>query len=155
MSLIDLMCLGLSSNLRYHQIEGRSLYEKIRENVSQRIVGTLPPKYWNDLSLGLWEVAVVETFRGSPGGVRLDEQHFNWHLYRKNLLAEDADDMIQDGVVYLNHQIMSIVPKTVLEYKCGYKLLANMNILVGIDERDFWLPDEDKDFPFEELFHED
>lgn len=131
------------------------MFEKIREKASQRIVGTLPPKLWNDLYLGLWEASVVETFRGKPGGARLDEQHYNWQLFSKNLLVDDIDEIIQDGVVHLYNQILSVTPKSILEYKCGYKLMPNMGVLVGIDERDFLIPKENNDFPLEELFDED
>lgn len=155
MSLINLMALGLSSNLRYHQIEGRSLYEKIRESVSQRIVGTIPPKLWNELALGLWEYTVEQTFAGKPGAARFDERHFNQTLFAKNLLADDIEEIVQDGVVYLYHQIVTLTPKSILEYKCGYKLLPNMGVLVGIDERDFLIPNENNNFPFEDLFDED
>ena len=71
-------------------------------------------------------------------------------MFRRNMLEDDIDDIIQDAVVHLHHQIDLLVPRTALEYKCCYKLMPNYNIVVGIDERDFLVPKED--YSFEEVF---
>ena len=149
MSSINLMVLGLGQSLRYHQIDAHSLYEKIREETSRTIVGNLPPSRWGDLAAGLWEATIDEAFQGGLGA-RFDEQRYNQLLCRKNMLQEDIHDIIQDGVSYLWGEIISLTPKTALDYKCGYKLMLNYNILVAIDERDFLLPSEPS--TLEELF---
>lgn len=129
------------------------MYEKIQEQTSRTIVGNLPPYRWPDLAKALWEATIEATFDdGPPGGVRFDEQQYDWNLFRKNLLVDDIRDIIQDGVPYLHRQIISLVPKTVLDYKCGYKLMPNMGLLVAIDERDFLVPRED--FLLGEVFDE-
>lgn len=91
-------------------------------------------------------------FRFAPEGRRFDEQHYDWQLFRKNLLEEDVEEIIHDGKVYLYNQLIALIPKTSFEYRCGWKLMPNRNILVGIDPRDFLVP---KDNPLEGFFLED
>lgn len=112
-------------------------------------MGKIPPSRWPDLARGLWEATIEEAFRGGLG-VRFDEQQFDPTLCRKNMLQEDIHDIIQDGVSFIWQQVLSLTNKTVLDYKCGYKLMLNYNILVAIDERDFLLPSEPS--TLEELF---
>lgn len=149
MSSINLMVLGLGQSLRYHQIDTLSLYEKIKEETSRTIVGNLPPSRWPELARGLWEATIEEAFRGGLGA-RFDEQQYDYTLCRKNMLQEDIHDIIQDGVSFIWQQVMALTDKTALDYKCGYKLMLNYNILVAIDERDFLLPAEPS--TLEELF---
>lgn len=118
------------------------MYEKISEETSRIIVGNLPPKRWPDLAKGLWEASIEAAFEGYPGGVRFDEQHYDQIICRKNLLEDDIKDIIQDGAAHIYRQVIDLTPKSVLDYKCGYKLMPNMNILVAIDERDFLIPSE-------------
>jgi len=153
MSSTNHLIMGLGLDLRYCQIDARVLYEKIREETANLIVGNLPPSRWNELALGLWEATIEETFKFAPEGVRFDTRHYDWNLFRKNLLNDDADDIIHDGKVYLFNQLICLIPKTAFEYRCGYKLMPNMNVLVGIDERDFLVPRDEP--PIEELYFED
>lgn len=126
------------------------MFERISEETSKTIVGNLPPKRWPELARALWEESVVAAFVGGAGGARFDEQYYNWSLPRKNMLLDDVDSIIQDESSFLYRQIVAETPKSVLDYKCGYKLMLNYNVLVAIDERDFLIPSEQ--LSLEELY---
>lgn len=118
------------------------MYNQIKEETAKHIVGNLPTNRWKELALGLWEATIEEVFYTPPGGYRLGGSEYNRGLYSRYLLSKDVEEIMQDGVAYVHSQLSRIGPKAGLEYKCAYKLLPNLNILIGVDHRDFYIPNE-------------
>ena len=144
MNSLMLLNAGVSDELRYFQIDTQNLLQNLLQEIGGISTG-IPPDFdrYKEMAWGLLEMGVM--YFGVGKGRRIDEQRYNQALVNKFTLAADRDDIITDIAAALHTQLISVLDKTGLEYPFAYQMLANGDILIGIDVRDF-IPTPTDDF---------
>ena len=136
MNSIESFLLNLSPELRYYQIEAQDLLKKIRADVSGSSTALkATPKQYSEMAVGLLQMG-VDWFAGTQG-VHLGEAKFATGLARKHILYADQLEILQDTASAIYSKVYPILPVNDLRHKFAYRLLPSMNILVGLDPREF------------------
>lgn len=87
------------------------------------------------ITLGLVQL-VVDDYMANHRGFDLGSTTYRTYQTRKQLFAEDRDPLVVDGSSWISQQVAYLTPKTRLDYPVMYRMLANGDLLIGIDERD-------------------
>lgn len=97
------------------------------------------------MAVGLLQMG-VDWFAGTQG-VHLGDVKFSTGLARKHILYADQLEILQDTASAIHSKVYPILPINDLRYKFTYRLLPSMNVLVGLDPREFdHEPDSDDTF---------
>lgn len=97
----------------------------------------IPPDFnrYNELAVGFLQLA-VDGFAGS-NGVPLSLMRFDTGPALKFSLYEERLELIQNIRWKIENRIVSILPRVALEHRFAYRLLPSLNILIGLDPREF------------------
>lgn len=84
-------------------------------------------------------------------GVSLsDTTQFDHRLVRHSLCVEDRNELVQDIISSMHRTLAQYLPNTSLQYRYGFKLLPNGDLLLGLDPREL-IPFDEAD---EEISHD-
>ena len=88
----------------------------------------------------------VVTF-GNPKGYRMDVPRYNRRLVDRYILKEDRDEILVDISAEIYRDLAKVLDKPAFEHRFVYSLLANNNLLIGIDARDLVKTEVDQHDP--------
>jgi len=78
----------------------------------------------------------VDTFAATKG-VSLDATRYDVGLVKRHTLYEDREEIVADIVSALHTQVVRLLPKTSIDHRFAYRILANYDVLIGLDPREF------------------
>lgn len=90
---------------------------------------------YQTIALGLVQLALND-FTANHRGHDLGTTTYRFNAAKRHLFHDDQEQLIVDGSSWISRQVMAITPKTSLDYPIIFRVIANGDLLIGIDERD-------------------
>ena len=87
------------------------------------------------IALGLVQLALND-FTANHRGYDLGNTTYRFNAAKRQLLHDDQEQLIIDGSSWISRQVLAITPKTSLDHPFMFRVIANGDLLIGIDERD-------------------
>lgn len=134
MNSLKLLSVGVFGELRSFQIDNRHLLENLLNEIGS-ISNDYVPHLHREMAWGLLEMGIEQLMYLK--GKNLYDCHYNQKAARCYTYADELDAKLADIMSHICTQIGNATNKTSPDHPFVYQVLANGDLLIYMDVRDF------------------